>query len=151
MADVQLRAVTAADWPEIARVANEALPQAPDGNAAWFAARMQLPDGSERRHYVAITPDETILAYGAIERDSDDAHSWRLFIVAGTAHLEGAGEALYTQLLADLGEVGARRVWMREQADDADILAFAQARGFAESARYRAGELDVVVVERRLV
>jgi hypothetical protein len=132
-------------------VANEALPQAPDGNAEWLAARMDLPAAIERRHYVATDAGGAPVAYGAIERDSPEKRRWRLFIVAREDDLRGdAGRDLWDRLWGELRIAGAERVWMREQADDAALIRFARDHGFAETARFDVDGLAIVTMERAL-
>jgi hypothetical protein len=127
-----LREAIAEDWPAILRIANEALPNAPDGNAGWLEARKRF--GGQRRHYVAEGGGE-IVAYGAIEETSDPARR-RVFVVMSPGRLkDGLGDAILNQLLHDSGELGAATVWMREQADDA-LLPFVSERGFVETRRF---------------
>jgi hypothetical protein len=147
-----LRETNVEDWSAILAVANEALPNAPDGNAGWLEARKRF-DG-QRRHYVGEGGGD-IVAYGAIEETSGPAR-WRLFAVMSAARLnDGLGDRMLDQLLHDARELGTSTLWMREQADDA-LLPFVAARGFVETRRFvvRDGSaydgVEVVELERAL-
>jgi hypothetical protein len=140
------------DWSAILAVANEALPNAPDGNAGWLEARKRF--AGQRRHYVAEGGGE-IVAYGGIEEAGDGR--WRLFTVMPAHRLnDGLGDRMLAQLLHDAQEVGAATLWMREQADDA-LLTFLATRGFAEMRRFvvRDGSaydgVEVVELERPIL
>jgi GNAT superfamily N-acetyltransferase len=145
-----LRPATDGDWDAILAVANEALPQAPDGNAGWLDARKRF--AGHRTHYVAES-DADIFAYGGIEYT--DGARWRLFVVMSPAHLgAGLGDRMLDQLSRDASELGAATLWMREQADDTPVVSFARARGFTETQRFvvRDGSVydgvEVVELER---
>jgi hypothetical protein len=151
LADAVLRLPTNGDWPSILRVANEALPNAPDGNAGWLEARKRF--AGQRRHYVAEGGGE-IVAYGGIEEAGDGR--WRLFTVMPADRLnDGLGDRMLDQLLHDARELGAATLLMREQADDA-LLPFVAARGFVATRRFvvRDGSsydgVEVVELERPL-
>jgi GNAT superfamily N-acetyltransferase len=143
------------DWWAIERVTNEALPNAPDGNAGWLEARKRFDDsGRRRRHYVAEGGDE-IVAYGGIE-ETDDCSRWRMFLVMAPGRLRGGfGERMLDQLLHDARQLGASTLWMREQGDD-PLLAFMRGREFVETRRFviRDGSaydgVEVVELERSI-
>jgi L-amino acid N-acyltransferase YncA len=145
---IELREPTDADWPDIQRVANEALPRAADGNAAWLANRRAFGEtGRERPQYVAVDANRRIVAYGAIEEDAGGAR-YGLFVVMGAERLAGGvGAAMYDRLRRHLDKLGARTAWMREQADDAAILAFASERGFGETHRFVFDGIEIVTLE----
>jgi N-acetylglutamate synthase-like GNAT family acetyltransferase len=139
------------DWPAIHELANTALPNAPDANAGWLAARQSF--AGPRGHYVAEGGGE-VVAYGGIE-DGGGAR-WRLFIVMGAQQLIGGlGDRMLDQLLHDASQLGASTLWMREQADD-PLLAFMTDRGFVETKRFTVRDgsaydgVEVVELERRL-
>lgn len=141
------------DWQAILGVANEALPQAPDGNAGWLAARQNFDSAKRRRHYAAEDRGQ-VIAYGAIE-ETGDAGRWRMFLVMSAARLaDGLGGAMMAKLGDDLYVLGGTTVWMREQSDDAALLSFVRERGFAETRRFvvRDGSayegIEVVELER---
>ncbi len=154
MTEVALGTPTDDEWPAILRVANEALPNAPDGNIGWFENRRGFDEGSRtRRHYVAERDGE-IVAYGAVE-DTDDPARWRLFVVMSPEQLNGGlGDLMLEQLVRDTEELGGSAIWMREQADDGAILSFAMARGFIETRRFAVDDggayqgVEVVELER---
>ena len=130
-----LRRPNDSDWPAILRVANDALPNAPDGNAAWLEARQRFNDNTRRRrHYVAEGNGE-IVGYGAVEEASPGR--WRTFVVMSPEQLNGGiGDRMLRQLLADIHDLGGGVAWMREQADDRSLLAFVASWGFKETRRY---------------
>jgi N-acetylglutamate synthase-like GNAT family acetyltransferase len=130
-----LRGAVEDDWPAIRRVANEALPNAPDGNGGWFEARRSFDETRrQRRHYVAEGGGE-VVAYSAIE-ETDDPERWRVFAVMEPLRLrDGLGERMLDQLLHDAHQLGASTLWMREQADD-PLLSFVREHGFAETRRF---------------
>jgi L-amino acid N-acyltransferase YncA len=153
---IEFRALVESDWPAVLRVANEALANAPDGNVGWLEARKSFDETRRRRrHYVAETNGE-IVGYGAVE-ESNDSERWRLFAVMAVERLrDGLGDAMLKRLLSDFRELGGNVAWMREQADDRTILAFAAERGFAEARRFVVrdggayGGIEVVELELAL-
>ncbi|MEX2245636.1 MAG: hypothetical protein WEC75_03025 [Dehalococcoidia bacterium] len=144
-----LRAATDDDWPEIGRVADEAAPWAGAANAQWLARRQAFGEtGRRRRHYVA-THGGGIVGYGAIEEDADTGR-YRLFVVTRADRLTGGlGDAILELLMSDLADLGAREVWMREEARD-PLTTFATSHGFSETQRFTYEGQEIVVVERRL-
>ncbi len=129
-------------------MADEALPSAADGNAAWLTNRRAFGDtGRPGRQYVAAEPDGRIVGYGAIEEDAEFGR-YRLFVVMSAERLDGGvGALLYERLYGNLVELGAHAVWMREQSDDRLVLAFATARGFRETQRFIFDGVEMVVLE----
>jgi hypothetical protein len=130
-----LRDSTDGDWPAILRVANEALPQAPDGNAGWVDARKTFDTAKrQRRHHVAEAEGQ-IIAYGGVEETGDGR--WRMFVVMSADRLRnGTGDTMLRQLLQDIHELGGSVAWLREQADDVRFLEFLLTRGFVETKRF---------------
>lgn len=138
------------DWTAILAVAGRsvAMVPGPPPQDEWLRARRSF--AGERRHFVATGEDPDVVhGYGAIEATGQG--EYRLFVVAAPPDLEVAGDALWRRALVELRALGARRVWMREYAEDEPLLAFARGRGFAEVARCQLdGGLGGVVLARRL-
>jgi hypothetical protein len=154
---LHLRPPSDVDWPAIHAVANEAVPDAPDGNDGWLSARRAFDEASRtRRHYVAEHGEGLIVAYGGVE-ESGDAGWYRLFLVMRPDRLaDDTGDTLFEALNRELASLGARVAWMREQAGD-PVLAFALGHGFMETRRYTLGDehsayagVEVVEMQRRL-
>lgn len=146
---VLFRPVAATDWPEIGRVAHEALPHAADGNRAWLDARRSLDEMRRRRRQYVVQEGGDVVGYGAIEEDEEDR--WRLFVVMSPERLNGPqGNCTFSRLLSEAKAVGANVLWMREEAGDKAIATFARRHEFAEMQRYLVGSLPVVVYERAL-
>jgi hypothetical protein len=145
---VELRHVAPEDWPQIARVANEALPNATDGNRAWLENRRAF--AGQRFQYVA-EDHGSVIGYGAVEQDADNRARWRLFVVMSPLWLNAAvGEKMFLRLQDDARAAGARILWMREEASDEAIAEFAERHGLTEKQRYVVEGLPVVVYERAL-
>jgi len=151
-----LRRVEEADWDAIARVADEAAPHATGGNRPWLRARIGFDERTgTRRQYVAVDDAGAIRGYGAVEDAAGDGR-YRVFVVTAAELLETAGEEIISRLFDDLRQAGATRAWMREEAGDEALLAFAKQHGFAEVSRYaaEAGDpplpVDVVMLERAM-
>jgi hypothetical protein len=155
---IELRVPTTGDWPTIHALANEALPDARDGNAAWLEARRAFDERrSARRHHLAVDGSGLPLAYGAVE-GGEEPGRFRFFLVMDPARLQtDVARVLYDRLLADLGELGASTVWMREEAHDS-LVDFAKRNGFAETQRFVArgpaagasAGCEIVVLEARI-
>jgi hypothetical protein len=145
--DITLRVPTDADWPAVLRVANEALPSAANGNATWVSNRRGFDATTRtRRQYVADV-DGVIVGYGAIEEDAKPGR-YRVFVVMSPARLSGdIGDAVYARLRRDLDELHARVAWLREEANDRSIVAFAAKQGFAEAQRFAVDGVDIIVLE----
>ena len=58
----------------------------------------------------------------------------------------GVGSALFTQIVAYAHDRGAKEIWGRLRADDAEARAFAERRGFKEVGRERGVSLEVAKV-----
>ncbi len=146
-----IRAATEDDWDEILRVACEAAPWAADGNAGWLAARRSFrASGRRHRHEVAVDRHGRIIACGAVEEDEPGGR-WRLFLVMRSDRLTGGvGEDMLARLIAALRDFGATAVWMREQAQDRALIAFAREHRFAETRRFTHDAAELVVMERSL-
>ena len=145
--NVTLRAPAEDDWPDILRVANEALPDAEDANAAWLAARRGF-DGAalRRRNYVACGPDGRIVGYAGIEQ-TPGKDSYRVFVVASPERLtSGSGDQMYDALRRDLEELGASSAWMREEARDLPTIDFALRHGFTERERFTFDGIEIAVL-----
>jgi hypothetical protein len=146
---VLFRPVASSDWPEIGRVAHEALPHAHDGNQEWLDARRSLDELRRRRRQYVVQEDGEIVGYGAIEED--DEGRWRLFVVMSPERLNGApGNRTFARLLLEARAAGAETLWMREEASDLAMATFARRHELLETQRYIAGQLPVVVYERAL-
>lgn len=131
-----LREPGSSDWDAILRVACEAVPNAPDGNAGWLNARKSFDASARTRHHYVGEDGQMVIAYGAIEQDVD-ARRWRLFIVMSPERLAGEmGSLVFDRLIADLQVEHAKVAWAREHADDVAFAEFARARGFTEAARF---------------
>jgi hypothetical protein len=136
---MRLRPPSDADWPAIHAVANEALPNAPEGNTGWLEARKALPsDQLRRRHYVIEDEGGMVAGYGGIEPAGP--RGWfRLFVVIAPKRLDGgAGDLVLVRLLEDARDLGAIAFWMREHADD-PLVSWMLTRGFVEARRYTLG------------
>jgi RimJ/RimL family protein N-acetyltransferase len=84
-----------------------------------------------------------MLGYGAIEQ-TIFLPRYRLFLAAEPDPLTaGVGDLLVDQLMEDLREAGAIKVWHRNYAQRTEILDFLVARGFLETARVWDLRLDV--------
>ena len=120
---------TLTDVPALAGPLDAACP----GNREPLCAEMV------RRHYsVSDDEDGALVGYGAIEQQHDPA-DYRQFITLASPELwASVGHMLDERLMADLRCLGARRVWMREPADDRRLLDFARARGFQDVALVQA-------------
>jgi N-acetylglutamate synthase-like GNAT family acetyltransferase len=147
--NASLRTPTDDDWPGILRVAHEAAPWAGEANEIWLANRR----GFDRAriggsHYVAEEGDR-VVGYGAIE--GDRTGGWRVFVVMAPDRLgDGTGDLVLDRLTADLRERQARVVWMREEARDEALKAFAAQRGFVETQRVEVEGIEIVLLERTL-
>jgi hypothetical protein len=143
------------DWPAIRALANQALPNAPDGNNAWMAARKAFASGSKRGVHRLFEDDKgSPLAFGAIEETGHGRA--RLFLVTHPDRLEIVGDEVLRVLIADANDKGATAVWMREHIED-PLVPFALKRGFTELQRYSLGAehgayagIDVLEIQRRL-
>jgi L-amino acid N-acyltransferase YncA len=130
---LQLRPCTEADFDAILAIADAAVPFDPEGNRNWLEQRRAF-DGATRvrRHYV-VEEDGRLVGYGAIEQQSADSTSFRIYVVP-TLFGSGVEGLLYDRLLADLCHLHARHVWVREYAHDQNVRAFFAARGFRQTA-----------------
>jgi len=143
------RPVAQTDWPDIGRVAHEALPNAADNNQAWLEARRSLDELRRRRRQYVVQDDGEVVGYGAIEEEDDGR--WRLFVVMSPERLNGApGNRTFARLLMEAKAVGVTTLWMREEASDKAMATFVRRHEFVETQRYVTGALPVVVYERAL-
>ncbi len=144
---IKLRTPVDEDWSAILRVADEAAPWARTANRAWLENRRAYDlGGLGGSRYVTIRSGE-IIGLVAIEGDLTDR--WRVFIVAGADRLDdGTADALFDQLLADLVTTGGGTIWMREEARDVALLAFARRHGFIENQRFAFEGTQMVLLER---
>jgi len=128
-----VRAFDESHWGDLLAFADVVVPYDRAGNRVWLTNRKRFTaTGRVRRHYAADGEDGQMIAYGAIEQQSDES-VYRLFIVPGAAGLwDTAGQALFQRLAEDLRNHGATRVWIREYAQDAELVRFAQLHGFAQ-------------------
>jgi hypothetical protein len=137
------------EYGTLLALADAAVPFDHEGNRQWLGHRRRFDAASHaRRHYLVEEVEAGAAAaaagaaggpggvgepvgYGAVEQDAADRRRYRLFLVADPAWLAGgAGDLLMGRLLADLEELGARRVWVREHGRDTDLLAFLGRWGF---------------------
>ena len=147
---IRLRQPGDNDWPAILAAAVAALPWAHEANLQWLQNRQRFDESrGVRRHYVAEdASSQKVIGYGAIESDAEPG-SFRVFIVTAPELLATTGEQLYDRLLMDLQEVGATKIWAREEARDTSLLDFFRARGLAEAERFTSKDgLEIVRVER---
>jgi N-acetylglutamate synthase-like GNAT family acetyltransferase len=144
-----IRALREADWPDVLRCADEALPHAGLRNQAWLDNRRLFDQGVRRRHYVVEVGNE-VIGYGAIEEEKDAR--WRLFVVMSPVRLNSAvGDDVAARLLADASELGAGTLWLREEAGDRAMATFCARHGFAEVQRFTVEDVAISVYERSLI
>ncbi len=147
--NLRLRAPTDDDWPAILRCAAEAAPWASELNGIWLQNRRSFDEARFGRQHHVLIEDDAVVGYDAIEGDGAD--KWRLFVVMASAQLAGgAGDLLFSRLIEDLRAVEARTAWMREEAHDAALLAFATERAFIETQRFTHEGTEIVVLERAM-
>ena len=135
-----IRTAVEQDWEPLLDLAHDIVPFDREGNEEWLKIRRQFDAKNRtRRHYVATHPDDgRILGYGCIEQQDPDPQRFRLYIVVPPDLLaQGLGDLLYNRLLADLKELKAQKVWIREAASqwpppapEKDLLEFFEQRGF---------------------
>ena len=90
-----------------------------------------------------------LLGYAALE-GGPQAGRYRVFLVLPPADLPTVGERLYDWLAAQWQGFGPAVIWLREEAGDADLLAFMAGKGFVETHRGPFKHLSIVVMEMRL-
>jgi hypothetical protein len=135
---MQRRARAEEDWPAILALANEALPQAPDGNSAWIAARQAFSRANIAGLHCLFEDDAgDLVGFGALEA-SETPGAFRLFIVMHPKTLRRHGDSAVDVLLREATALGAKVIWMREHADD-PLIAFMRRYGFEETQRYALG------------
>jgi hypothetical protein len=125
------------NWDTVHRLADAAIPFDLLGNRRVIDSRKSFDTARyTRQHYSVIVPQTgTMIGYGAVEQQPDEA-SFRMFIILQSGDLwESAGEMLYQRLLGDLHLLSAPRVWWREYANDLPLLRFVKAHGFVETDR----------------
>jgi hypothetical protein len=127
-----------AEWESVLRFANTVAPYSAADNREWLENRRRFDTTAlERRHYGAREPSQGLVGYGAVEARRDAPRVYRMFIVPARVDLwDSVGEQLYVRLKADLGELGARAVWLREYEEDEALLQFFAKHGFVTTASY---------------
>jgi N-acetylglutamate synthase-like GNAT family acetyltransferase len=122
-------------WQEVAALADMVVPYDLAGNREWTVNRQRFQaTGRERRQYGVCDNTGRLVGYGAMEQQEEEPSAYRMFIVPAAHDLWGsAGLLLYDRLIADASELGARRLFLREYAQDAALIAFFSARGFNET------------------
>ena len=135
-----IRAAVEEDWNPLLDLAHDLVPFDREGNEEWLKLRRQFDTQNRtRRHYVATHPDDgRILGYGSIEQQDPDPQRFRLYLaVPPDLRDQGLADLLYNRLLADLKELKAQTVWIREAisewpppSPEKDLLDFFEQRGF---------------------
>lgn len=133
---IELKPFEQEHWNILLKLANQAVPFAPQENEEWLEYRKAFDESTRiRRHYLAFD-GETPVGYGSLEQQSDDAGLLRVYVVASPDNLhDGGGDTLFTQLLQDAQELGAKTLWVREFQDDKPICEFFSSHGFVEDQR----------------
>ena len=148
-----LRAPLESDWPAILNVAHAAAPWAGDKNLEWLHNRRQFDDKAWRRRHYVIEDGATqqVIGYGGVE-EGPRPGIFRVFVVLSPERLTGGlGQYLYDHLRADLGELGADRVWAREEGRDTALLIFFTQQQFVETSRATLPDgMEVVFMEHPL-
>ena len=145
-----IRPLREADWQDVLRCADEALPLAGRRNQEWLDNRRAFDEGALRRRHYVVEEGNAVVGYGAIE-ETDDAR-WRLFVVMSPAHLNSAaGDEIAARLFADALELRGRTLWLREEAGDQAMAMFCARHGFAAMQRFTVEDVPISVYERSLV
>jgi GNAT superfamily N-acetyltransferase len=152
---LRLRAVRDDDWPAILAVANHSVADVSGAGSQeeWVSNRRRFdPTRGFREHFLAISDNDEIVGYGAIESaGAIDDGEFRMFVVTPPERLTVVGDFLYRSAIEALARVGARRVRLTEYAADHRLRAFAEARGFIEHERFRiANGIEIVTLLKNL-
>jgi hypothetical protein len=71
-----------------------------------------------------------------------------MFVVASPERLASSiGDIVHAWLMRDLTELDAQAVWLREEASDIPIAAFASKHGFVATQRFTFDGVEIVVRE----
>jgi len=90
-----------------------------------------------------------VQGYGALE-GSPEPGRYRLFLIVPPEAFPTIGDSLYGRLEAAWREIGAKSIWMREEAGDVELLDFMAGKGFVETHRGMHEHLMIVALEKRL-
>ncbi|MGD8753118.1 MAG: GNAT family N-acetyltransferase, partial [Anaerolineales bacterium] len=134
--DYRLRIPEEEDWLAIFSVAMQAVPDSKAENEEWWENRKAIDDDQQRRrHYVVEDERDHVVGYGAIE-EGPDPGLFRMFVVGSPEIIkQGLGETLYSHLMSELNDLGARIVWIQEESRDS-IVQFFLEKGFRERTRF---------------
>lgn len=132
----RLRVPVQQDWPAIFEVAMQAVPDAEEENREWWENRKAIDEQDrQRRHYVVEDEKGDIVGYGAVEEGPEEG-LFRMFVVASPERVKrGLGDIVYSHLISDLDQLGARIAWIREETRD-PIVAYFRDKGFEERTRF---------------
>lgn len=139
---MNIREPQKADWPQLFKLANQSIAHVPGvpTQEDWWNNRQNFDETvGIRRHLAALTDDENIIGYMAVESAQNDG-VFRLFVVTIPEYLSTLGETLYGFAMTHLRELDAQQVWFTEYAEDNNILEFARAHGFQEHRRFSTGD-----------
>lgn len=134
--DYRLRIPGEEDWPAIFNLAMQAVPDSKAENEEWWENRKAIDDDHQRRrHYVVENNENEVVGYGAIE-ESPDPGLFRMFVVSSPDFVkQGLGDYLYSHLMSELNDLGARIGWIQEETRDL-IVQFFLEKGFRERTRF---------------
>jgi hypothetical protein len=147
-AEVIIREPRPDDWAGIGRLADAAVAHIPGAprQAEWVANRQTF--SGLRRHHVAVRSG-SVLGYAALEESSTTApFSFRAFIVMDWGKPNEFSRPLWSMIEADLVELRATEVWMREYAGDSPIAAFVGEQGLAPKVPVPTDPLEHVLFSR---
>ena len=143
-----LRPVEDADWPLILSVADVSVPRDPEQNREWLQNRRGFDEGTWRRRHYVVEEGEAFAGYGAVE-EGPEKDTFRLFVVLPDEKLTtGTAKKLFDRLWDDLKSLGATKAWTREDMKQLPVYRFLTEHHFEAVHRYRANEIDMVVMER---
>lgn len=137
--------VAGSDWGPIKEFAYAVTPDLKQDEEEWLRNRSLFDESRfTRRHYVAEHFETgKMLGYGSIEQ-TIFLPRYRLFLVAEPTWLNsGVGDLLLDQLMADLQEAGAIKVWHRNFSNETETIDFLIQRGFVETVRVWDLRLDL--------
>jgi RNA polymerase sigma factor (sigma-70 family) len=141
----RLRPYVGGDWQPISAFVYGLAPDFRQDEETWLHNREQFDETRyTRRQYVAEHFDTgQILGYGSIEQ-TIFLPKYRLFLMAEPHWLKaGVGDLLLDQLMKDLNEAGAIKVWHRTYSNLTEVLDLLIQRGFVETRRVWDLRLDL--------
>lgn len=143
-----LRAATDNDWPAVLAAANASAPARSAENESWLTNRRNFPARERQRWHYVVQDGATVIGYGAVEETGE--LEFRVFVVMRDDALSVAGLMLLDKLMNDLRDMGVRRAWVREDAEDAALVDFFRTNGFEDERSDRLGERSIVLLSRDL-